>query len=330
MIYPRVLNKNEAPHSRAGGRVAHRAVREGRLIDEGHPADRIEADGGDRLMISESHEANRKSRLRLDGAIRRLWATNRILSCFFVFLLFPSFSPAFGQSLTILTEIALPWQGQAANGAATGPIVEVVREIQKRVGNSDPIQVYPWARIYEMIRKNPDVVAFTMGRNADRNKLFQWVGPVNEGIYGLYVRTDSAVVLKTLEDAKELTSIGVIRGDIRTKLFIDKGFKNLEEVSENDQNVKKLMLGRIDAMTSSDASIIGIITSAGFNPKDVRLALPFFHTQGWIAFSAPTSPDIVKSWQNALDGMRRDGSQARIIKKYIPDYELPGPPIVSF
>jgi len=133
-----------------------------------------------------------------------------------------------------------------------------------------------------------------------------------------------------LEDAKKLASIGVVRGDIRAKLFIDKGFKNLEEVSENDQNVKKLMLGRIDAITSSDASIKGIITSAGFDSKDVRLALPFFHTQGWIAFSAAISPDILKSWQDALDDMRRDGSQARIIKKYIPDYVLPGPPIVSF
>jgi len=281
-------------------------------------------------MASESHEINRESRSRLNSAIMRSRERNRIRSSLSVFLFFLTFSPAFGQSLSILTEIALPWQGQASNGAATGPIVEVVREIQKRVGNSDPIQVYPWARIYEMIRGKPDVVAFTMGRNADRNNQFQWVGPVNEGIYGLYVRSDSNIVLNTLEDAKKLASIGVVRGDIRAKLFIDKGFKNLEEVSENDQNVKKLMLGRIDAITSSDASIKGIITSAGFDSKDVRLALPFFHTQGWIAFSAAISPDIVKSWQDALDDMRRDGSQARIIKKYIPDYVLPGPPIVSF
>ncbi|MCG6919128.1 MAG: ABC transporter substrate-binding protein, partial [Deltaproteobacteria bacterium] len=64
-----------------------------------------------------------------------------------VFLI--SLQPALSQELTILTE-NLPPLNYVENGVLVGPSVETVREIQRRVGSNEEIQVYPWARAYKM------------------------------------------------------------------------------------------------------------------------------------------------------------------------------------
>ena len=52
------------------------------------------------------------------------------------------------QSMTIYTEIFPPDQFIGPDGQLTGFSIELVKEIQKRTNNKDPIQVVPWARGY--------------------------------------------------------------------------------------------------------------------------------------------------------------------------------------
>jgi polar amino acid transport system substrate-binding protein len=39
-------------------------------------------------------------------------------------------------------------------GVLVGSSVEIVKEIQRRVGSREPIKVYPWARAYKMAKEN--------------------------------------------------------------------------------------------------------------------------------------------------------------------------------
>ncbi|NNK96304.1 MAG: transporter substrate-binding domain-containing protein, partial [Desulfobacterales bacterium] len=73
---------------------------------------------------------------------------NRI---FIVTLLVLVFSVKTGKSeeLTVLTE-NLPPLNYVDNGKLVGPSIEIVKEIQKRVGTNEPIHVYPWARAYKI------------------------------------------------------------------------------------------------------------------------------------------------------------------------------------
>ena len=48
-------------------------------------------------------------------------------------------------SLRILTE-DLPPLNYVKDGALVGPSVEMVKEIQKRIGSREEIQVYPWGQ----------------------------------------------------------------------------------------------------------------------------------------------------------------------------------------
>ncbi len=237
---------------------------------------------------------------------------------------------AFSESLKIYTEISPPNQIQGADGKLAGLAVELVQEIQKRVGSSDPVQLVPWARGYQEVQSEPNVVLFSMARTGERNPLFQWVGPVNETTYCLFVKASSKIVIKSLDDAKKLGRIGVYKDDARDLFLTKAGFTNLERTTENPTNVKKVMLDRLDAFASSQSGVADLAKSAGFTAQDVKEAFPFLKIQLFLAFSKKTPEATVKAWQDALDAMKKDKTFEKVYRKYLPTQPMPGPTITNF
>ena len=140
------------------------------------------------------------------------------------------------EELTILTE-NLPPLNYVENGVLVGPSVEVVREIQKRVGSQEPIQVYPWARAYKMALEDKNVVLFGMTYTKVREDKFKWVGPLATKRDILVAKKGSGIIINSLEDAKKVKRIGTLRDDTRERLLIKHGFTNLEPVSDEQQTV---------------------------------------------------------------------------------------------
>ena len=230
---------------------------------------------------------------------------------------------ASAQPLIILCENDPPAQFRDAEGNLTGYTIELVQEIQKRVGNRDEIKMLPWARAYDMIQKYPNVVLFQMSRSPEREELFSWVGPVHESVYGLYARADSPIVLSSLEEAKKVQSIGVYRDDIRHKILEKAGFTNLVVANDNLANVAQLMRGRIDLFTASSTTYAEEAVASGFTPSDLKLVLPFHKNQSYIAMSKAMPSEVVAGWSAALEAMRKDGSVAKLLAKYFPRQQIP-------
>lgn len=233
------------------------------------------------------------------------------------------------QSLKILCEDDAPFQFMK-DGKLTGFSIEIVQEIQKRVKNTDKIEMVPWNRGYTLIQEEPNVVLFSMIRNADRNDKFKWVGPTTETKYVFYVKADSTIKITSLDDAKKLKSIGVYLNDARDVFLTKAGFTNLDRSPDNIANVKKLMAGRQDAFVSSDKSGPEELVKAGYKWADVKEAFVFNRTQIYVAMSKGTADATLKAWNDALDAMKKDGSFEAISKKYFPGAALPGPAITSF
>lgn len=234
---------------------------------------------------------------------------------------------AMTQSLKIYTEISPPSQFLAPDGTLTGFTVDQVREIQRRIGNHDPIVVVPWARGYQELQTRPDVVLFAMARNKERNPLFQWVGPIRQASYQFYVRSDAPVTIRSLEDARKLKLIGVYRDDVREQYLTRVGFTNLDRSVDTTIIVKKLMAGRVDAFVSAPDAIDGLMLAAGFQPKDVRPAFTFLKLHGYIAFSKDVPRKTVDAWSHALEAMKQDGTYERIFRNHFPGqaFTLPSP-----
>lgn len=239
-------------------------------------------------------------------------------------------SQVWSQPLAILTELQPRTQIRLPNGEMGGPNVEVVREIQRRVGNSDPIKEVAWARGYHELSTTPNTLLFTVARTAQRNALFHWVGPINENVYGLYVKADSTLRLKNLEDAKALKLISVYRNDVRDQFLTQAGFTNLDRTSDEAANVKMLMAGRVQAIASSSSTIDDQMARAGVPREHVSLALPFVTAQTWLAFSKGATEKTIADWTQALESMKKDKSFEKIMKSGNPKWSPPTKPITEF
>ena len=226
-----------------------------------------------------------------------------------------SIQPLAAEQLTILTE-NLPPLNYVDNGTLVGSSVEIVQEIQKRIGSSEPIQVYPWARAYKMALEEENVILFGMTYTQDRSELFKWVGPLATKRDILLARKDASMPITSLEDAKKVERIGTLRDDVRGKMLEKMGFTNLEPVSDEQKNAQKLALGRIDLWAYKKPGFRTVCALAEVDPELFVEVAHLKKSELKIAFSKKTSDEIVGRWQKAFDEMVADGTVQEIKDKW--------------
>jgi polar amino acid transport system substrate-binding protein len=253
---------------------------------------------------------------------------NRFLARVFATCLFGSALAA--QTLTIYTEISPPAQFLGSDGKLTGCSYDLVREIQRRLGSSEPIEVVPWVRGFGELQTRPNVVLFSVARSEERDPLFHWVGPIRENTYSFFARKDSKLRITTLEEARRIGLIGVYKEDMRDQYLTRLGFTNLDRSLDNVIPFKKLLAGRIDCIVTTRSGLAELAHLAGAKVKDFREVFPFLKVQLYIAFSKATPETVVQAWATALEGMKKDGTFERIYRKYPSPDPLPGPPVKPF
>jgi ABC-type amino acid transport substrate-binding protein len=226
-----------------------------------------------------------------------------------------SVQPLLSAEVTILTE-NLPPLNYLKDGVLVGPSVEIVKEIQKRVGSHEHIKVFPWARAYEMALEKENVVLFGMTHTKDREDKFKWIGPLSTKRDILVAKKGSGIVINSLEDAKKVKRIGTLRDDTRERLLKSYGFTNLESVSDEQKNAKKLAAGRIDLWTYKKPGLKTVCELAGVDCNEFEEVFHLRKIDVSIAFSKKTSDSIVEKWRNAFNEMLNDGTIQRIRDKW--------------
>lgn len=226
------------------------------------------------------------------------------------------------QTMAIYCEDDRPLQFYDQNRQLTGLSVDVLQEIQKRVGNKDSIQVVPWSRGMDKLNKNPNTILMTMARTPEREALYQWIGPITSVEYALYGKASSEININSIEEAKKIRLIGVYRDDIRDQTLTRLGFKNLDRASSNISSFKKLMIGRVDVYADSKISVESVAIASGYKVSDVKLIFPLFKSRLYFGVSKATDPTIVAQWNHALDEMKMDKSFLKIQRKYFTDQEI--------
>jgi polar amino acid transport system substrate-binding protein len=201
-------------------------------------------------------------------------------------------------------------------GVVGGWAVELVEEIQKRAGGTSQIRIVPWARAYHVAQRESNVAIFAVMRTQARDPLFQWVGPLQNLEVGLYAKAGSDITISSLDDAKRIRSIGVTRAFATDEELTRMGFQNLDRVERPEQMLHMLMSGK-NRLIASDSAFISdeVLRQHHIEPGAIVRLYKVTALSTYIAFSKGTSPDLVKSWQKALDDMRADGSFARIYAK---------------
>jgi len=225
-----------------------------------------------------------------------------------------------GANFKIVTEHFPPYQIYK-NNTLTGISVDLIQEIQTRLQTNYPIEVLAWNDAYQKTLKNKDYIIFSIGRTIDREKEFQWVGPINQIKYIFFKNSNNKIKIRNLSDAKAVDTILVSKNDLSHQVLSKLGFTNLTVVDyfSNEKNILKL--------ANSDKNILW---AAGHQSGLYKVHLlgqeekvkatmtnkPVASTTLNIAFNKNVDSAIVKKWQDVLNEIKLDGTYQNIVNKY--------------
>lgn len=219
------------------------------------------------------------------------------------------------EQLTYLTE-EYPPANYMENGTLKGYAVDVLKAMWKKMGVPEqPIEVINWARAYRRAETTPNTMVFTMTRNAERENLFQWVGPIYKSRYVLVGRAGRTFQLGSPSDAGRYR-VGVIRDDVGHKLIREAGIPDdkLEKVGDFRQLLKMLDADRVDLLCVSDTLIPTVSQWSKLKSGDLTETLVISEVSIHYAISKGTDPTLVKRFQSALDAIEPE--RRRILKTY--------------
>lgn len=223
--------------------------------------------------------------------------------------------------LRIYTEHYPPYNYETEAGKVTGFSTEIVETLVKRVGVKAKIELYPWARAYDIVLREKNTTIYTITRSKERESLFKWVGPIAARtiyLYKLKNRTD--IKVNSMEDAKKYV-IGASINDAFGQSLLKMGFengKNIEFVPSEKHHIRKLFAGRVDLSGNVELAMAHLIKLEGFKYDDVEKVYKFPDKSAYyIGFNKRTSDDLINRFQKALDKIKQDGTFKKIKDKYL-------------
>lgn len=241
--------------------------------------------------------------------------TNGLLNALYQKFMQSSGSP---EILQVYTEQYPPLTFRNSFGEIVGFGADVVNEIMKRNQTFYDIKLSLWSNGYELALNNPNFCLFTMDRTEIREELFNWVGPIGTNTTFFYTKSGSAIVISTLEDAKNLSHVGTVGSWFSDQYLRDQGFTNLVASDEPQAMVELLMSGQIEAAVCTSVTFADILKSAGYQFTDVIPEYALMSSDFYIAFSKNTDEATVQQWQTALDASKADGTYDAILRKWFP------------
>lgn len=221
-------------------------------------------------------------------------------------------SCAWAEGLTLTTEDAPPTNFTTDGGKTiTGSATEQIHELFKRAGIKYTIALFPWQRAIDMAEQEKDTCVYSTTRTEAREKKFAWVGPIAPNDWVLFAKADSKIELKTLDDARKYR-VGGYRGDAVAEYLEAQSFK-MDNATNDDQSLKKLMAGSIDIWATG--ILAGPWTAKKQNAQ-IKPLLNFKKTELYLACHPAVSKEVVDKLNVTLQAMAKDGTTAKINKKY--------------
>lgn len=219
-------------------------------------------------------------------------------------------SHAWGNSsipFRVVTEIAEPHQ-YFKDDKLVGLNIDMVRKGLALAGYDDVyIEVYPWARSYQIATLEKNVLIFSMVQTTERVPLFHWIAKLQQrqlNFYALKARNLSQKVT-SIEDIKNYVTV-VGRNDMSYKYLIDAGFepgKNLMVMGEIGLNYPALLMEeKIDFVIGTQISLDHLMDVQGLPPGTLQKVLPLKgeYSSFYLAASKGTDTRLVERLTNAF------------------------------
>lgn len=163
----------------------------------------------------------------------------------FIFVMTGNACPA--EELVLFGNENKPPKIYSENGMAKGILVDITRYIEKQIGISLLIELYPWARAYQKA-KNQQGGIIGLSKTEARIKIFDYSDVMYHEELLLVVKKENAFEFDQMSDLKG-KNIGAVRGSTYGDIFENGKKSGLFSVSEDNNPVlrlRKLLANRID------------------------------------------------------------------------------------
>jgi polar amino acid transport system substrate-binding protein len=226
-------------------------------------------------------------------------------------------APQSSFALKLLTEENPPLN-YTENKKLTGMATDVVQEMGKRAGVKLDVEVMAWDDAYVKAQADKETCIYSTARLGNRENLFKWVGPIAVSKWGLYALGGFKTPIKSLQDVRPFR-VGGVERDAKTEYLKQNNITNVVEEDSDKLNPAKLTLDRkatqkIDLWVTNTGTATKVAQQA--KVSDIKLVYVVRESESYLACSPRTQPATLKSLQDALESMKKDGSYDKIVKSY--------------
>lgn len=220
--------------------------------------------------------------------------------------------------LTVVTEDWPPYN-YSDHGVVKGFSVELVSLIMKKLNRKHKILLLPSARIINYIDNNPDTIFITMIRTPDREHKYKWIGPIDKGEIYFYKKKGNPLILKSVEDAKNVKSVCCRHRGLVLKKLEEAGFTNLDKTSYPAGIYLKVVHGRCDlGIGETSLGVRYWLTENGISADLLEMTpLKLINMNLYIAAGREIPDDEIKLLQTTLDMIEKTGEYAKIYNRYL-------------
>jgi len=213
-----------------------------------------------------------------------------------------------------------PYVIRSYQGAPSGMAIEVLEEAARRLEQPLEIELMPMARALSQTRHRSDVLLLPPVRSPQRESQYLWIAPLLEEAFVLVSHRRHHPAPLSVKALTGLT-LGALRGSHGQNLIRPLQGVSRELVTEEVSNASKLARGRIQGWAVAWNSARYIQQRAGLPQADLVRGDTLQQGALYLAASLRFPPAEAIRWREAIQGMREDGSLARILKQY--DYQAP-------
>lgn len=233
-----------------------------------------------------------------------------------VLILLLPFSLLSTEPLQIVTDIWAPYIYRD-DGSAAGFDFEVMDAVLQRMGIEYELKILPWKRCIYLIenREADAILDISMNDNRLENMIFPEES-ISSSESVLFYRKGASYRFTGLNDLDNLI-IGTILGYEYNREFLEAENFKKEPVTSLEQNIGKLLLGRIDMFLSNRSVGLFTIMNRGKSSEITYLPEPVSGGLNYLAFSKKESNEkLAKAFSEELRRFKSTAEYRTILARY--------------
>lgn len=204
-------------------------------------------------------------------------------------------------SLTVVTELSPPNQ-TLINNQVTGVSTELVKAIFDKADLQANIELYPWARAFNMAQKKPNTFIYSIAKTPERLNQFEWIGEVatyHMGFVKLTSRKD--IKISSNEQAKRY-KIAVQRDDLAAKQLTERGYI-LVYTTDITKSYQLLISGKVDLIIDDKNYLNAMADQLAQDESRFTFvhAIDFLIINGYLAANKHTNPRYIMALKAAFN-----------------------------